>query len=591
MRQIGKILGYAAHLWRYYVLISLFTIVLSVSQLLQPLITGKLIDMLKVAGGTNVRDVVLLVFFLFLQDAGSGLLNNYNGYLGDRMGALLHKHLAEKYFSHLLTLPQAYFDHELSGKIIGRLNRGTQQISQFVNMFSNNFLQFVLSTVLSLGLAFHYSWLVATQLTILYPIFIFMTIKSSTKWQKWQAERNSALDMAAGRFAEAIGQIKVVKSFRRETGEESFFKKHLSRYVDIGKPQSSYWHKRDVERRGILAVIFFGVYMTIFIQAAHGTVTPGQAVTLMLLAFQIRIPVFTISFLVEAIQRVVSDSKDYFAVMEETPAQPDSPGARRLTVKKGHIEFNNIVFGYDDETDVLKGITARFPAGKRTALVGESGEGKTTITSLLMKLYLPKKGSISIDGADISHVTQASLRQQIGVVFQDPSLFSGSIRSNIAYANPKATDAQVEAAARAANAHEFIEKLEQAYDTEIGERGLKLSGGQKQRIAIARAILKDAPILVLDEATSSLDNKSELLVQEALERLMKGRTTIIIAHRLSTIQNVDQIITLRDGKVDEVGTPAELAKTKGIYAKLLGLSQLKSAEQVKKALQEFDIKA
>src|SRR4029079_3931241 len=221
----------------------------------------------------------------------------------------------------------------------------------------------------------------------------------------------------------------------------------------------------------------------------------------------------------------------------------------------------------------------------KVALVGESGEGKTTITNLLMRLYEPQQGSILIDGQDISKVTQSSLRSQIGVVFQDPALFSGTVYENIAYANPKASKQQVIAAAKAANADEFIAKFDKKYDTEIGERGLKLSGGQKQRIAIARALLKDAPILVWDEATSSLDSRSEAMVQEALERLMKGRTTLIIAHRLSTIQHVDEIITLRNGQVDEVGSPTELSKSGGIYAQLLKL-QRGHTEATKEKLKE-----
>ena len=228
---------------------------------------------------------------------------------------------------------------------------------------------------------------------------------------------------------------------------------------------------------------------------------------------------------------------------------------------------------------------------KKVALVGESGEGKTTLTNLLMRLYEPSSGRILIDGIDIKDVTQASLRLNIGVVFQDPSLFSGTIRENITYANPKATNADVERASKGANAHEFIEKLENGYDTQIGERGLKLSGGQKQRLAIARAILKNAPILILDEATSSLDSKSELLVQDALERLMKNRTTVIIAHRLSTIQNVDTIIALKDGQVSETGTPDELAKGDGIYAKLLQVQSARSPEERQKALAKFGIVA
>jgi len=220
-------------------------------------------------------------------------------------------------------------------------------------------------------------------------------------------------------------------------------------------------------------------------------------------------------------------------------------------------------------------------------LVGESGEGKTTLTNLLMRLYEPQSGTITIDGQDINVVTQQSLRQNIGVVFQDPALFSGTIFENISYARPNASQVEVEAAAKAANADEFITKLEKGYQTEIGERGLKLSGGQKQRIAIARALLKDAPILILDEATSSLDSKSEAMVQQALERLMKGRTTIIIAHRLSTISNVDQIVTIRKGRIDEVGSPQELARSNGIYAQLLRLQHKGTAADEK--LKEFEI--
>jgi ATP-binding cassette subfamily B protein len=418
-----------------------------------------------------------------------------------------------------------------------------------------------------------------------------MTVRTSNKWQKYQAERNDALDTAAGRFAESIAGIKVVKGYVQEKRELKFFRKYMSTFVSRGKPQSIYWHKQDVGRRIILAVIFLAVYMTIFIQAVNNTITSGQAVTLMLLAFQIRIPIFSISFLVENTQRAVADSKDYFEVLAEKPEIEDSNAAKKLVISAGQITFDDVTFGYTKDSPVLTNLNFTIQPHSKIALVGESGEGKTTITSLLMRLYAPLSGTIRIDGQDISGVTQKSLRASIGVVFQDPSLFSGTIRENVAYANPKASNEEVIAAAKAANAHEFIEKFEKGYDTEIGERGLKLSGGQKQRIAIARAILKDAPILVLDEATSSLDNKSELLVQEALERLMKNRTTIIIAHRLSTIQNVDTIVTLQGGTVGEVGSPRTLARTQGVYARLLSLSKQKSAEQVKKALSEFDLKA
>ena len=255
MKPLFNIFRYTSELKKYYGLIAFLSIAISLSQLLQPVLTGRMIDALK-GGDTNVRTVVTLVLVLFLMDAGSGVLNNVTGYLGDRMGAKLHKILAERYFEHLTTLPQSYFDHELSGKIIGRLNRGTQQISQFINTVSNNFLQFLLTTIFALALTTRYSWLVTIELALLYPIFTFMTVRTSTKWQKWQSERNHALDMASGRFAEAISQVKVVKSFIQERREIKFFQKYMGEYVTKGKPQSKFWHLQDTQRRVILAFIF-----------------------------------------------------------------------------------------------------------------------------------------------------------------------------------------------------------------------------------------------------------------------------------------------------------------------------------------------
>lgn len=555
--------------------------------LLIPLLSGRAIDAIQAGGETEISYVVWLAFGIFALDMATTLFSNIGGYWGDQMAVRVQRTLGERYYEHLLELPQRYYDTELTGKIINRLNRSIVQISNFIHMWSNNFLQFVFSTVLALAIIAYFSWPIALLLFSLYPIYIWMTVKTSGKWQKYQAQINENNDIASGRFAEAIGQIKVVKSFIQERRELSFFGRYQKNVLKLVRPQSKLWHRRDVERRTLLSLIFFGVYVLIFIQGVNGTFSAGQAVALILYAMQIRIPIFTISFLVENTQRAVSDSKDYFEIMSIKADIADKPGAKALKVTAGAITFNGVSFAYDKKP-VINNVSLEVQPDTKIALVGESGEGKTTLTNLLLRLYEAQKGSITVDGQDITDVTQRSLRQNIGVVFQDPALFSGTIFENIAYANAKASQAQVEAAAKAANAHEFIRKFEKGYQTEIGERGLKLSGGQKQRIAIARALLKDAPILVLDEATSSLDSKSEGMVQEALERLMKGRTTIIIAHRLSTIQNVDQIVTLQGGQVQEVGSPAELAKTDGIYAQLLKL-QRGHTEATAKKLKAFEI--
>jgi ATP-binding cassette subfamily B protein len=555
--------------------------------LLQPLLTGWAIDEIQKGTGASVKYVALIAFAIFVLEVFSTVFSNIGGFIGDQMASKLRKILSSRYYAHLLELPQQYFDTELSGKVINRLSRSITQITNFMQMMSNNFLQFIFSTIFSLIVVAIYSWQVALMLFSLFPIYIYMTFRTSNKWQKWQAEINTESDIATGRFAESVGQVKVVKSFVQEAREMKFFNRHMMNIVRITKPQSKFWHTKDVQRRMILNVIFFGVFAFIFIEAARGVFTSGQAVALILYAMQIRIPIFTITFLVENTQRAISDSKDYFSVMELEPQITDRDGAKTLAVDAGKIVFDAVTFSYDKKA-VIKGVSFEALPDRKLALVGESGEGKTTLTNLLIRLYEADSGSITIDGQNIAEVTQKSLRENIGVVFQDPALFSGTIFENISYANPKATQQQVEAAAKAANAHTFIAKLDAGYETEIGERGLKLSGGQKQRIAIARALLKNAPILILDEATSSLDSKSEALVQEALQSLMKGRTTIIIAHRLSTIAHVDTILTLKGGKIDEAGSPAQLAKSGGIYAQLLAVSKDQSSS-AKKRLNAFEI--
>lgn len=588
MRQIWRILTVARELRGYYIWISILSVVTSLSLVAVPLITGWAIDELRRGGETRVDYMVWLAVALFGLDFASNVLNNYNGFIGDQMAVRLQRSLSTKYYSHLLTLPQSYFDAELSGKLINRLNRSITQITTFMQMFSNSFLQFLVTTLFALIAVAFYSWPVALMLFALYPIYVWMTIRSSGTWLDYQKTINTNMDVASGRFAETVNQLKVVKSFGREQNELRFFGMHWRTIVKTTRPQSRFWHIEDFKRRLILNIIFLGVYLYIFVSAAQGDLTPGQAVAVVLFAQQIRIPIFTISYLVENTQRAVADSRDYFEVMNVKPEITDQSDAAALQVKAGKIIFESVKFAYDGGQAVLKGVSFTVLPDSKVALVGESGEGKTTITNLLLRLYEASDGEITIDGQNIRAVTQTSLRNSIAVVFQEPALFSGTIRGNIAYGRPVATDKEIYRAAKAANAHEFITKFDKAYDTEIGERGLKLSGGQKQRIAIARALLKDAPILILDEATSSLDSKSEVMVQEALERLMKGRTTIIIAHRLSTIQSVDQIVTIHGGQVDESGSPNALAASGGIYAQLLEL-QLSGGESNKQRLQMFDI--
>jgi ATP-binding cassette subfamily B protein len=590
MKELTRIIKFTGSLWRYYVVISFFTILLAGMNQLQPLFVKGAIDQITKAIGHGHADVKLVAIFailIFITDVAQTFFSNIGGYFGDMMSTKLQRLFSLRYYEHLLRLPQHYFDTELTGKIVNRMNRGISQIGDFMQMLSNNFLQFVFSTIFSLVIVAFYSWPVALMLFALFPIFILFTTKSSKRWQKYQKTINNEQDIASGRFNETISQVRVVKSFIQEVRELSFFRKRFNKIVKTTSPQSKFWHRQDVYRRLVLNIIFLGVFVYIFVETANGHFSIGTMVLLIQYAMLIRIPIFTISFLVDQTQRAVANTRDYFEVMDIKPQINDQLNAKTLKISRALIRFENVSFAYD-HVPVLSDLSFNIEPDTKIALVGESGEGKTTITSLLLRLYEPLKGKILIDEQDITQVTQASLRSAIGVVFQDPALFSGTIRENITYANSVASEEQIIEAARAANAEEFISKLDRGYDTEIGERGLKLSGGQKQRIAIARAFLKNAPILILDEATSSLDSKSERMVHIGLSRLMQGRTTLIIAHRLSTIQNVDQIITLQGGTINEIGSPEELAISGGIYSQLLRLQHGHSDKNQKK-LKEYEL--
>ena len=603
MRDLLRLLRSAKELRPYYVGIVVASVATALTTLAIPFVIKAATDEAVAAttgthaGEDAVRRILVLAGMLLLIDLANTLVSNVGGYLGDVMAARLREIMSRRYFAHLLTLPQRYFDDELTGTIINRLNRSITETTQFLQSFANNFFPMLLTLAAVVGISGYYAWPLAVLLLILFPVFMWLTTTTSTRWQELEGGKNVELDAAGGRFAEVIGQIRVVKSFVQERRELGEFATRYGRTVGITRTQSRYWHGMDASRRGALNLIFFAIYAVIFVRTVQGAFTIGVMVLLIQLVNMARQPVTIMSFLVDTGQRAVAGTRSYFAVLEEAPEEksplladdvrhpPALPASGEPMVR-----FDDISFGYGDEADVLRGIDVTIHAGERVALVGESGGGKTTLVSLLLGLYRPQRGRILVAGRDICCEDPSLARSRVGVVFQDPSLFSGTIRENIAYGRPDAIEADVLAAAERANARAFIDRFPDGLDTVIGERGLKLSGGQKQRIAVARAILKDAPILVLDEATSSLDTKAERLVQAGLDALMEGRTTLIIAHRLSTISSVDRIVTLRDGRVDEIGTPEELAASGGIYAELLAL-QASASKRDRRRLAAYDIRA
>ena len=653
-----RILRFAPQLRPLYLGIAVSAVLMAVLSLATPFLIGAATDRIvdAVAGRATLEQTLPAVAWLaaafFAVEVLTTAVVSVGGYWGDVMAARMRTILSTRYFEHLLHLPQRYFDTAITGRVTNRLNRSITELTQFLNFFANNAFTMLITTAAVLTISAFYWWPLAVLLAVVFPVYMWLTAKTSTRWQVWEGEKNREVDIASGRFTEVVAQMPVVRSYNRQGTELDGFAERFRATVGITRRQSSWWHRMDAARRLALNVVFGVLYLLVFLRTAQGHFSVGDMVVLIQLMAMAREPVMSMSYLVDSAQRAVAGSKDYFEVLAEeredgrdgtaVPAAgeghddgtvassgeasvvvgpaggtarqagwiqvaegaaaegavaDEDPGAgplRRLAAQAGAqvpaVRFSGVHFAYDSgaQQDVLDGIDFEVRQGEKVALVGESGGGKSTITHLLMGLYPVGSGRIEVFGQDVEQLGLPVLRGGIAAVFQEPNLFSGTVRENIAYADPAASDERVRAAAKAAFADGFVEDFPEQYEQLIGERGLRLSGGQRQRIAVARAVLKDAPILILDEATSSLDTRSERLVQAALDELMVGRSSLIVAHRLSTIASVDRIVTLKGGRVEEVGTPAELAASGGIYSQLLQLQQA-GTQQAKKLLKEFGI--
>ena len=589
MQPIIRVLRSTSTLWPFYLAVVVVSSAVAGLSLLSPFLIREATD--TIVDGGAIRTVVWLAVGLFAAEAGATLLRNVSGYIGDVMVARIRQVLSTRYFAKLLALPQSYFDGQVTGTIIARLDRSIANVTQFIQSFTNNFLPMLIQVVAILGITAYYYWPLTVLLALLFPLYTWLTALTSKRWQVFEQEKNANIDEGNGRFAAVVGQVKVTKSYGAEVRELEKFGRHYTNTVDITRPQSRWWHSMDTARGVAMNLIFLGIYLILFTRTLDGHFSIGEMVMLIQMVTMARQPVTMMSWIVDSAQRAVAGSRDYFKVMDE-PVEPtanrqlvaateasgmpalDATQQTPLQVREPVVAFDNVTFEYMPGEPVLHDVTFTAREGEKIALVGESGGGKSTIVNLLLGLYPITHGRLEVCGEEISHLDVEKLRATTGVVFQEAALFSGSVFENIAYGKPDATMEEVVAVAKRANAHDFIMKFTDGYDTIIGERGLRLSGGQRQRVAVARAMLKDAPLLILDEATSALDTKAERAVQAGLDELMRDRTTIMIAHRLSTIAGVDTIITLRDGRIDEIGSPADLAVSGGIYSELLRLTCL-----------------
>lgn len=504
----------------------------------------------------------LLVMYII-----QSLCKYYVNCQGHVMGAMMERDMRKELFEHYEKLSFSYYDNNNSGQMMSRLVSDLFDISEFAHHGPENLFISLIKLIGSFIFLTIINWRLVIPLLFIVILMVVFSTKQSKKMHATFLDNRRKIGDINARLQDTLSGIRVVQSFANEEIEKKKFAVSNENFL-VSKKENyrcmgsfSAW---NIFFQGMmyLTVLVFGGYLI-----SQDKMEPAD---LAMYALYIGIFISPIQILVELtemIQKGLSGFRRFSAIMETEPDIEDAPDAKELKDVKGDVKYDHVTFRYNEDEPVLSDVSFEIPAGRSIALVGPSGGGKTTICSLLPRFYELTDGKITIDGQDIRNFTLESLRKNIGIVQQDVYLFCGTVRENIAYGNPDATEEEIVEAARNANIHDFIMSLPDGYDTFVGERGTRLSGGQKQRISIARVFLKNPPILILDEATSALDNESERHIQKSLEELSKNRTTITIAHRLSTIRGADEIIVITENGIAERGTHDELMKVDGIYAK------------------------
>lgn len=506
-----------------------------------------------------------VLFILYLGNYGLLYIVNYYGHL---MSAKIENDMRRDLFEHFQKMSFRYFDNAKTGQLLSRLTSDIAEIGELSFRGPNDVIVCCITMVGTIGILFWMNVYLGILIALLLITKTLHTVYVNKKMKAAFRDNRIKSGEITARAEESLGGIRLVKAFAQEEYELARFMEKSLDFLETRRKS----YKILAYFSG--SVNFFTNITNLLILACGGLLIAKDKLSLSdFVAFLLYVnlfmkPLLRLTVFTEMYQRGMAGFQRFYEIMEMQPEIIDNKNAIDCVQIRGEIEFDNLVFGYSEQRKVIKGFNLKITPGQTVAFVGETGAGKTTIASLLLRFYEPLSGKILIDGIDIRQYKRQELRRNIGIVQQDVFLFSDSVTHNIAYAKPEAEQSEVENAARLAAADKFIEELPNKYATEIGERGVKLSGGQKQRLAIARVFLKNPPIVILDEATSSLDNHTEKLIQESLDRLAENRTTLIIAHRMSTIKNADKIIVLNNGEVAEIGTHSTLMSGGGLYYNL-----------------------